>query len=309
MQIAVIVLCQNEATHLTRLLKNCAEFASEIYIIDSGSTDLTIEVARAAGAIVLQHSFVNYAQQFQWALDTIKTDCEWIMRLDADEVIEHSLIEEIKIKIPTLSSNIVGVNLKRKHIFMGRWICHGGRYPLTLLRIWRRGCGRIENRWMDEHMVVWGGSTVTFENDFADHNLGDLTFFINKHNKYATREAIDRLADDSDLFARDEAVSAGASSWQARMKRLMKVRFYNRLPFGAGPVYYFLWRYIVQRGFLDGPEGLIYHVLQGFWYRFLVEAKLLELRRAVSHLRDPAAIKVELAKCHGLCYRINICDL
>jgi hypothetical protein len=152
---------------------------------------------------------------------------------------------------------------------------------------------------MDEHIVVSGGRTVDFVNDFADHNLNDLSFFTDKHNKYATREAIDRLNDMLALFAADRAVSAGASSAQARLKRFVKERAYNRLPFGLGPLGYFLWRYTAQLGFLDGREGLIYHFLQGFWYRFLVEARFLELRRAVSHIRDPAEVKGELSRLTG----------
>jgi glycosyltransferase involved in cell wall biosynthesis len=300
LSLVVVVLTYNEEAHIERLLLCLRRLGTEVFIIDSYSTDNTVAVARALGARVIQHAFVNHAQQFQWALDNIRMDSDWIMRLDADELLEPELVEEIRAKLSTLPSDVVGVNLKRRHIFMGRWIRHGGRYPLTLLRIWRRGQGRIENRWMDEHMVVWGGRTLTFDNDFADHSLNDLSFFIDKHNKYATREAIDRLNEDLSLFAHDDAVSSGASSSQARMKRFVKQRFYNRLSFGVGPLCYFLWRYVAQLGFLDGREGLIYHFLQGFWYRFLVEAKVLELRHAISRLRDPAEIKTELARLTGL---------
>ena len=115
------------------------------------------------------------------------------MRLDADEVIEPDLADEIRNRLPTLDRGVAGVNLKRKHIFMGRWVRHGGRFPLVLLRIWRNGQGRVEQRWMDEHIVVWNGSSVTFAGGFADHNLNNLTFFTDKHNAYATREAIDVL--------------------------------------------------------------------------------------------------------------------
>jgi len=300
LSLVVVVLTRNEEAHIERLLQCLRRLSVRAFIVDSFSTDNTVAIARTLGADVVQHTFVNHAKQFQWALDNVKTDCEWIMRLDADELLEPELVEEIKTKLPTLSSGIVGVNLKRRHIFMGRWIRNGGRYPLVLLRIWRRGQGRIENRWMDEHIVVWGGTTVTFDNDFADHSLADLSFFIDKHKKYATREAIDRLNEEFGLFARDDAVFAGASSTQARMKRFMKQRLYNRFPFGLGPFCYFLWRYIAQLGFLDGREGLIYHFLQGFWYRFLVEAKVRELRRAVWRLHDPAEIKGELARLTGL---------
>jgi glycosyltransferase involved in cell wall biosynthesis len=300
LSLAVVVLVRNEEVHIKRLLRCLQQLGVDVFIVDSFSTDNTVAAARALGVHVVQHKFANYAQQFQWALDNIQTSCEWMMRLDADEVLEPTLIEEIKAKLPAIPRDVVAINLKRKHFFMGRWIRHGGRYPLTLLRIWRRGHGRIESRWMDEHMVVWGGRTVTFDNDFADYSLTNLSFFTDKHNAYATREAIDRLNDQFGLFVRDDAVSDGASSPQARRKRFVKQHVYNRLPLGVGPLCYFLWRYFAHLGFLDGREGLIYHFLQGFWYRFLVDAKVLELQRAVSHLRDPAEIRTALARLTGL---------
>lgn len=298
--LAVVILTYNEAYHIERALRSIGGIAHEIFVVDSFSTDDTIALAQARGTTVLQNKFVHQAQQFQWALDHAPITAKWIMRLDADEILYPELVEEIRAKLPTLPADVVGVNLKRRHIFMGRWVRHGGRYPLTLLRIWRRGHGRIENRWMDEHVVVWGGRTITFDSDFADHSLTSLTFFTDKHNKYATREALDRLNEEFNLFARDDAVSSGASSAQAGVKRFMKERLYNRLPFGVGPLCYFLWRYFAQLGFLDGREGVIYHFLQGFWYRFLVEAKVFEMRRAVSRLRDPGDIKAELARITGL---------
>ena len=298
--LAVVILTYNEERHIGRALEAVAPIATDVYVVDSGSSDKTVAIAQAHGAIVLHHPFVNHAQQFQWALENAPIQADWLMRLDADEVVEPNLCAALAAQLPRLDPDVVGVNLNRKHIFLGRWIRFGGRYPLVLLRIWRRGHGRIENRWMDEHMIVWGGRSVTIDGGFADHNLNDLTFFTDKHNKYATREAIDRLNKEFGLFARDDAVSTGASSAQARIKRSLKEGLYNRLPFGVGPLGYFLWRYIGQLGFLDGREGLIYHFLQGFWYRFLVEAKVLELRRAVSHVHGPAEIKAELARLTGL---------
>ena len=298
--LAVVVLTYNEAAHIARALASVAAIAREIVVVDSFSTDETTSLARAAGATVLQNTFVNQAQQFQWALEHAPIAAGWILRLDADELIYPELAAEIAARLPALPPDVAGVNLKRRHIFMGRWIRHGGRYPVTLLRIWRRGQGRVENRWMDEHVVVEGGRIVTFDHDFADHSLTDLSFFTAKHNTYATREAIERLNVELALFARDDAVSTGAGGAQARAKRFVKDRLYNRLPFGVGPLGYFLWRYIAQFGFLDGREGLTYHVLQGFWYRFLVEAKVLELRRSVAHLDDPRGIRAELARLTGL---------
>lgn len=297
--LSVIILTYNESKHILRALTSVKGFASEAFVIDSGSNDNTVEIAESLGAKVLTHPFINQAQQFQWALDNAPITTKWVMRLDADEVIEPDLAQEIANKLHALPDDVAGVNLDRKHIFMGRWVRHGGRYPLRLLRIWRHGQGRIEQRWMDEHMIVWGGRTVTFKGGFTDHNLNDLTFFTDKHNKYATREALDVLNQRLGLFPRDEALNAHSASWQASAKRWAKERVYNRLPFTVSATLYFLWRYIFQLGFLDGRSGLVYHFLQGYWYRFLVGAKLMELERATAHLSDKQAILEELTRLTG----------
>jgi glycosyltransferase involved in cell wall biosynthesis len=300
MCVAVIILTHNEARHIQRALASVGSFAREIFVVDSFSTDGTPELARAHGAIVLQNKFINYAKQFKWALENAPITAQWIMRLDADEVIEDDLAARIHEKLPSLPDDVVGVNLKRKHIFLGRWIRHGGRYPLVLLRIWRRGCGRIEDRWMDEHIVVWGGRTTVFDGGFTDHNLNDLTFFTHKHNCYATREAIDIINQRRNLFPRDASLPTQASSLQAGVKRFIKEGVYNHLPYQIGAPAYFLYRLIFQLGFLDGREGLVYHGLQGLWYRFLVGAKVAELEAAIADLQDPAAIRSELRRLTGL---------
>lgn len=299
MSLTTIILTHNEEQHIERAIGSVRHIAREIFVIDSFSADRTAEIARASGATVLQNPFVTQSQQFQWALENAPITSDWVMRLDADEVIEPDLAARIASELPKLPKDVAGVNLKRKHIFMGRFIRHGGRYPLVLLRIWRRGQGRIEQRWMDEHIVVSGGRTVTFEGGFADHSLFDLTFFTDKHNKYATREAIDVLNKRYGLFAADEGVAAGGGSLQASWKRGVKERVYNRLPFWLGPLGYFLWRYFPQLGFLDGREGLIYHFLQGFWYRFLVGAKVEEFDRALRKLETREARLAELGRLTG----------
>src|SRR6185437_1272667 len=160
--IAVVILTFNEAAHLPRALEHVRAFAREIFVVDSFSTDDTVEIARASGAQVLQHPFQNQARQFEWALENAPITSDWVMRLDADEIIEVDLAEEIKQRLPNLPAEITGVALNRKTIFQGKFIRHGGRYPLMLLRIWRRGMARIEDRWMDEHIYLTKGRAVTF---------------------------------------------------------------------------------------------------------------------------------------------------
>ncbi len=297
--ITIVVPTRNEERHVPRLLQNLKGLDSRVFVVDSFSTDKTAVLARARGAQVVQHSFVNYALQFQWALDNLPIETDWIMRLDADETLTPELVEEIRRRLPELPPDVTGVNLKRRHIFLGRWIKHGGRYPLTLLRIWRKGAARIEQRWMDEHMVLLHGRAVTFEGDFSDHNLNELTFFTEKHNKYATREAIDVLMRRYGLGGADEALTRETASRQAAAKRWIKERIYNCLPFWLGPTSYFLYRYFIRLGFLDGREGLIYHFLQGCWYRFLVGAKVLEFDRTLKPLADPRDRLAALARLTG----------
>ena len=287
--LAVVILAYNEAAHIERAVRSLRALGAAAFVIDSFSTDGTPELARAAGATVVQHRFVNYAQQYQWALDTLPIESGWVMRLDADETLTPELVEEIRRRLPTLPPDVTGVNLKRRHVFLGRWIRHGGRYPLVLLRIWRRGCARIEQRWMDEHMVLLHGRSVTFEHDFSDENLNDITYFTDKHNKYATREAIDVLSMRYGLVFVYHAIFTVEASVQASRKRLVKERLYNHLPLWCGPLGYFVLRYLFQLGFLDGTEGLIYHALQGFWYRFLVAAKVWEYDRTLRELSGPEA--------------------
>jgi glycosyltransferase involved in cell wall biosynthesis len=298
--LTVVIITFNEEQHIRRCIGALSLLGAEIVVVDSFSTDRTAEIAEELGARVFRHVFVNHASQFQWALDHAEIITPWIMRLDADEVIEPDLAAEILDKVPRLPENVVGINLKRKHVFMGRWIRHGGRFPLVLLRIWRRGKGRVENRWMDEHIIVSGGKTTTFDHCFSDVNLSDLSSFTAKHNGYATREAIDVLNKKYCLFEPDRELNMKLSSLQAVVKRHFKESVYNKMPFWLGPAVYFMYRYIMLLGFLDGVEGLIYHFLQGFWYRFLIGAKIIEFERLLATSPDKSKRLQLLEQASGL---------
>lgn len=294
--IAIVILTFNESLHLARALEHLTRFAQEIFVVDSYSNDGTAELARERGVHLLQHPFQNYAAQFEWALAHAPITADWVMRLDADEIVEADLAEEIATKLPILPPDVTGVNLNRKTIFQGKFIRHGGRYPLMLLRIWRRGKARIENRWMDEHMYLTEGRSVTFKGGFADHNLSDLTSFTAKHNSYASREALDVLNQRLHLFGPQLSLQSESTARQAKMKRFFKESIYNRLPFEISAPAYFCYRYIFQLGFLDGRPGLAYHVLQCLWYRFLVGAKLRELETAVRSAANETEMRKEVSR-------------
>ncbi|MFA5983149.1 MAG: glycosyltransferase family 2 protein [Methylococcaceae bacterium] len=298
-EIAVIILTHNEALHIERCIVNLKEISKEIYIIDSFSTDNTVDLAEALGAKVFQRPWKNYADQFQWGLDNCPIKTQWVMRMDADEYLERPLIAEILQRLPNLAHDINGVYLKRKHYFLGRWIKHGDRYPLNLLRIWKTGSAHIESRWMDEHIVLHSGNSIIFNGNFVDDNLNTISWFIDKHNRYASREMIDVINQKHQLFSRDESIS-NTDNGQAKIKRFVKEAIYNQLPLFIRPVFYFIYRYIFRLGFMDGPEGFAYHFMQGLWYRCLVDLKCLEAERILAGATSKEEKIARLAKLTGL---------
>lgn len=282
--ITTIILTYNEELHIARCITSLKDFVAEIYVIDSFSTDKTIEIAKELGAKVFQNKFVNQAVQFNWAIDNCNIQTDWIIRIDADEYIDNISGINLKDYLSELSSDISGLIIRRKIVFMGKPLLHGGWYPKWNLRIYRNGYGICENRWMDEHIVLTTGRAIKIQLDFVDDNLNDLSWWTNKHSNYATREAIDYFITLNDL-QHDESVTAKFWGNDAERKRWLKQKYLNFPPF-IRPVVNFIYRYILLRGFLDGKEGLIWHFLQGFWYRFLVDAKIYELKKRFNNDKD-----------------------
>ncbi len=276
MLLSVIILTHNEAANLPTCLESLRPLNAEIFIIDSGSSDSTVEIAKEFGCQVFNHPWENYAKQLNWGLENLPISTPWIMRLDADERLTPELANELTSTLPKTSDKTTGYQVKRQVFFMGRWIRHGGYYPTWLLRVWRNGVGTCEQRWMDEHIILSEGKVADLKYDIIDENQKGLTFWTDKHNRYADREVKDLLGvlveQDDDLINSNQSSQAGKRRW-------VKKNFYARSPLFLRAFLYFLMRYIIGLGFLDGMQGLIFHFLQGFWYRFLVDAKIYEITR------------------------------
>lgn len=296
--IDTIILTYNEHLHIRRAVENAKRISNNVFVLDSFSTDDTVALALAAGATVLQNPWHNnYADQLNWGLEHFNFTSPWIMRLDADEFLTEELIEEINFKINSIDENISGIILKRRYYFMGKWVNHG-IYPVKLLRIFRTGKGVCESRWMDEHIVLSEGKTIEFTYDFIDENLNTINWWTGKHNNYAIREAIDYLDITYNIcgYSENDKDDKGA---QANKKRDVKHRYY-KLPIFIRPFLYFLYRYFIKRGFVEGKVGLIFNFLQGYWYRFLVDCQIFEIERNCGH--DKKKIKQYLLTN----YKINI---
>lgn len=277
MKITAVILTLNEEQHLQRCLVSLREVVNDLVVVDSFSSDGTLSIAAAHGAHVLQHSFESHARQFNWGLNQLNEDTDWILRIDADEYLTPELVAEIRDRLATLSPEVTGVYLRRRMTFQGRLIRHGGVFPVKVLRLFRYGHGECENRWMDEHIKV-DGPTTEFTGELIDDNLNSLTWWTEKHNKYACREAVDLLNLEYGFMPHDSVAALRGAS-QAGFKRWLKERVYTRLPGGLRAFVYFLYRYVLRLGFLDGQAGTAFHFLQGFWYRYLVDAKVAEVRR------------------------------
>lgn len=276
MKLTAVILTFNEAKHLPRCLASLANVVDRVLVVDCYSSDETVALARAHGARVVQRAWFNYADQFNWALTQLDPDTEWVLRIDADEYLTPPLAEEIRTGLPAVRPEVDGVYVNRRMTFQGRLIRHGGVFPVRVLRLFRAGRGQCERRWMDEHIKV-AGPTLAFRGELIDDNLNSLTWWTDKHNKYASREAVDLLNLEFGFMPHDTVAGLRKGS-QAGFKRWLKERVYARLPGGFRAFAYFFYRYVMRLGFLDGRQGTAFHFLQGFWYRYLVDAKLAEVK-------------------------------
>lgn len=288
--ITTIILTYNEERHIQRCVEHAKRTAKRIYVVDSFSTDRTCEIAEECGAVVLQNTYVNQAQQFQWALDNCKIDTEWTMRLDADEYLSPDLEKEMEVRLPQLDKNVTGVYLRLGVIFMEHLLKHGYIKPVTILRLWRTGAVYMEQRWMDERCVLKSGEAVTFKHMFIDHNLNGLSFFTAKHNNYSNREVM--------VYFSKELSLDGSAEKNAE-RNAAKVKYYALPPFFRASLYFFT-RYVCFLGFLDGKAGFIWATLQAYWYRFLIDSKLHEIEVRLGKNPEPAELKAYIRDYFGI---------
>lgn len=271
--IAVIIITYNEEANIAQALDSVASWANEIFILDSLSTDRTLEIARQYGCHITQNKFENYAKQRNYALDHLPIRSEWVLFLDADEWLPDALKQEISTLI-AISPEENGFYINRRLIWMGRWI-RRGYYPSWILRLFRNGKARCEDRTVNEHLIV-DGKTGQLRNDFMHEDRKGVTDWIVKHNGYATREAQELLNTHSAPGYKE--IDVRLFGTQAQRKRWLRHKIWNRMPPLIRPLFYFFYRYVLRGGFLDGREAFIYHFLQGLWFPMLIDVKYLELK-------------------------------
>ena len=285
--ITAIILTYNEEIHIERCIRSVQRACSDVLVVDSFSTDRTCEIARQLGARVVQHAFENQAQQFNWAIDNVEICSEWIWRVDADEIIEDKLVKLVleKVQSDELSTKsnpaeqVNGIYVNKKIVFMGRPLLHGGWYPAQQIKIVRKGFGRSEDKIMDEHLIATSGKTISVDGDQTDWNLKPLDWWWNKHQGYAKREAQMQLKMKSEKLKIDTAeVEGKLFGTNAEFKRWMK-NLYGHCPRYVRAIVYFISRYFLMLGFLDGYAGWYWHTRQGLMYRWMVDREIGRIQK------------------------------
>lgn len=270
--LAVIILTYNEEANLAQALASLAGWAGEVLILDSLSTDRTLEIARRFDCQIATNKFENFSKQRNYALDHLQIRSEWVLFLDADEWLPDVLKHEISALIAT-SPQENGFYVNRRLIWMGKWI-RRGYYPTWILRLFRLGKGHCEDRTVNEHLIV-DGTTGRLRNDLMHEDRKGVSEWIEKHNGYTTLEALELL----NIRATPEhgEMNARLFGTQAEFKRWLRYRVWNRLPPLVRPLFYFFYRFVLTGGFLDGRKAFAYHFLQALWYPMLIDIKYLEL--------------------------------
>ena len=295
--ISAVILTLDEEVNIGVSLEALSGFAKEIFVVDSFSKDRTLEIAASRGAKIYQNKFINQAQQLKWAFENLPIRTKWIMRVDADERWTPEALTELGGVLEKDSADSVYV--KMRIFFMDRWMRHGGHYPNHYLRVFKTENARIENRMMDEHVIPCG-RTLVLKNDIVEYNLKDRNFsisnFITKHNHFSTREAAEAVSIRFGYAKIDSVADLGGG--RTERKRYIKENVYYKLPLFLRAFLYFFYRYFLQLGFLDGKEGFVFHFLQGLWYRFLIDVKILEITRKSE--KDRKDIRTVVKELHGI---------
>jgi glycosyltransferase involved in cell wall biosynthesis len=271
MGISVVILTFNSDKSIGETIYSATQVSSDIHVVDAFSNDATCDIARSLGANLVQHQFINYSLQRNWAIDNLPLSQEWELHLDADEQISSELSAELR-QLSLQQSKYVGYHIARLVRFMGRPIWHGGMFPIWHMRLFRRKTGRCESREYDQHFVV-KGPTGKLHGWLVDDHRSPLREWIQRHNKWSDAE----VREMSEPRGGRVLIEPNLLGTPPERKRYVR-GVYQRLPLLTRAFLLFGYRYFVRFGFLDGKEGLIFFVLQTFWFRFLIDAKLLEQR-------------------------------
>ena len=275
-----IIITYNEEIHLPRLLKSIESLNAATFILDSGSTDNTLAIAESYGCEVKQNPFENHPKQWDKALKTFSISTPWVICLDADQQVTSELLQLLEEFKDSDYEGVSGIYFNRKNIFKGKWLKHGGYFPLYLLKMFRTGVGYSDlNENMDHRFIVPGKTIIWKKGYIVEENTKEnqISFWINKHNRYSDQVAEEEWERMQEL--RTQTLKPDIFGSPDQKKAFLKSIWW-KMPLYIRPFIYFFHRYFIQLGILDGKQGFVFHFLQAFWFRLVVDIKIDELRKS-----------------------------
>ena len=278
-----IIMTKNESKNIVECLKSIQGFAKRALVIDCGSTDDTVELAKANGADVLFHEFEYYAKQFNWGLENGNIDTEWVIRLDADERFPAELNAELEEIIGRNEPGLNGITIEADYFFLDRCIRHGLRKKRKMM-MFKKVYGRIEDKRRDAHSIISEGYSVHTKHRFLHYDFKNLDSYIKRYNWYATREMMDYIE-----YRQGEKLNTSTDA-RIQSQRKKKYGVYYKAPRFLRAWLWFLYVYIFRLGFLDGREGFLFCYFECYWYRLLVDAKIYEYEKVGGEFEKLKAI-------------------
>jgi glycosyltransferase involved in cell wall biosynthesis len=271
--VAVIVIAQNEELNIQHCLQSVVGWAEQVFVVDAFSTDRTPELADACGAKMVQHEFVDWASQRNWALDNLPLRTEWVFFLDADEQVTDEFKKALENTLSNVSDKVAGIYVRFNLYFLNRRLAHAYEAP-PVMRIVRRGRARWIGEGAREYCLVQG-RTVTLKEPLIHWDRKGLHSWIEKQNRNATREATVILNGQQTRNIPGEQ----ALHIERPVRTWIRTHLYTRLPGWLRPFLHFAYRYFLRGGFLDGYPGFVYCFLHAFWLPLLIDAKVNEARQ------------------------------
>jgi glycosyltransferase involved in cell wall biosynthesis len=280
--LTIILLTFNEEDNIRACLDSVKDVQANRFVVDSFSTDSTLAILDEYDVLYQQHVFQNYSAQRNWAQENNPFASEWILHLDAGERATPNLVRWLNQEFKSNDTKIDGYLIARRAVFMGRWIRHGSYHPIYQLRLTRKGTARCEFKAYDQHFISTGKvETTPKDADLEDMVMNNIRDFTISHARWAIYEAAETIYNESVVLSGELPAKLFGSPIERR--RWFKKNIFQKTPLFVRSFFYFLYRYFFKLGFLDGKEGLVFHVLQGFWFRFLVDATIFEIRKDLEH--------------------------
>jgi glycosyltransferase involved in cell wall biosynthesis len=275
--VSALILTYNEALNIHAAIESLSPWCGDIHVVDSGSADCTRDIAAKFTSHVHVHAYIDHSTQIHWALTNLQFANEWVLLVDADFVISKHLRHQIQAAVRNAPAKVAGFFVVHRYVFRGKEIRFGGTKKWWL-RLVRHSRTSVDGSELVDFRLAVDGETRKLTGILYEDNKNeyDISFWIEKHQKFSTRMAWEE-------FLRRK----GTLSWRYR-PRLMgdpdqrivwfKERWY-RLPLYVRPFLYFGYRYILRLGILDGWNGFLFHFLQGFWFRLIVDVKIGDCAR------------------------------